>query len=579
MSALAYLRSVEAEFHAAPPSLVVVPLSTLGNWAAEAALWTPTSNVVVLHGNKASRAVIAQHELLMPDGVTPKASVVITTYETVMADTPLFVPPHAWAALVLDEGHKIKAGPAARGFSTLRSLDVGHALFLTGTPVQNNVKELFHLLHFLRPDLYPTFEAFTTAARGAGGRAQDDAARLHELAKRHMLRRTKREVLTDLPSRREVRVPVDLSPLQAAWYRALLTRSYGLLSGSDAASAGSAGGSAGGGGAALHNLVIQLRKVANHPYLIDGTEPLSADDADAPGAPRADAAAAAASSAARLAALRVAASGKLQLLASLLPALRARGHRVLLFSQFVRQLDVLEDYVSSAFGRSAFERVDGGVCGPDRQAAIARFSAPGSAAFVFLLSTRACGLGLNLTSADTVIIYDSDWCARSGGRRAAGHRLWFFVAFACKRKRVFLTRRRFVFTGTRTRTRRRWREPTAVRCDTPAENQSFISYYSISLLLLFPADARPRSRADEAGRGAAPLLPRHRGGARAARRVPQAGARRRAHEGRRRAGAGGWQRGCARRGAVERRPALGRRGALLARRRRRRRRRRGRPGG
>ena len=147
VSALAYMRALEAEYHAARPCLAVVPLSTLANWAAEARVWAPQSNVIVLHGNRDARAIVRDHELRLPPGPrkgergVPKAGIVLTTYEMVIGDLPLFRS-IAWETLVLDEGHRLKGGPASRGFDALAQLDVAHRVLLTGTPVQNNLVRL-----------------------------------------------------------------------------------------------------------------------------------------------------------------------------------------------------------------------------------------------------------------------------------------------------------------------------------------------------------------------------------------------------------------------------------------------------
>jgi hypothetical protein len=144
----------------------------------------------------------------------------------------------------------------------------------------------------------------------------------------------------------------------------------------------------------LMNVMMELRKCCNHPYLVNGVE----DKATA-GIARHDAE--------ELTRVLVDASGKLVLMDKLLPKLQAGGHKVLVFSQMVRCLDILEDYLKQR--RYLYERLDGNVRGNDRQSAIDRFSKKGSDRFVFLLCTRAGGLGINLTAADTVIIYDSDW--------------------------------------------------------------------------------------------------------------------------------------------------------------------------
>ncbi|KAK9133798.1 hypothetical protein Scep_013326 [Stephania cephalantha] len=174
-------------------------------------------------------------------------------------------------------------------------------------------------------------------------------------------------------------VPVELSSIQAEYYRAMLTKNYQILRNIGKGVAQQS----------MLNIVMQLRKVCNHPYLIPGTEPDSG-------------------SVEFLQEMRIKASAKLTLLHSMLKVLNKEGHRVLIFSQMTKLLDILEDYLTIEFGPKTFERVDGSVSVTDRQAAISRFNQD-KTRFVFLLSTRSCGLGINLASADTVIIYDSDF--------------------------------------------------------------------------------------------------------------------------------------------------------------------------
>ena len=149
----------------------------------------------------------------------------------------------------------------------------------------------------------------------------------------------------------------------------------------------------------LMNIMMELRKCCNHPFLIRGAEQsivaetrekkpeLKNDDL--------------------VLQSMLDSSGKMVLLDKLLPKLRSQGHKVLVFSQMVRMLDIIQDYLT--LKGYSFERIDGGVKINERQAAIDRFSAPGSDRFIFLICTRAGGFGINLTAADTVIIYDSDW--------------------------------------------------------------------------------------------------------------------------------------------------------------------------
>lgn len=156
------------------------------------------------------------------------------------------------------------------------------------------------------------------------------------------------------------------------------------------------------------NIMMELRKCCNHPFLVNGVEEAVA------ATQRIDR-----SNEQEVFRMLTEASGKLTLMDKLLPKLQAGGHKVLVFSQMVRCLDILEDYLKHK--HYLYERLDGNVRGNERQSAIDRFSKKGSDRFVFLLCTRAGGLGINLTAADTVIIYDSDWCApREGATPACG---------------------------------------------------------------------------------------------------------------------------------------------------------------
>ncbi|KAI4298131.1 hypothetical protein L6164_031725 [Bauhinia variegata] len=174
-------------------------------------------------------------------------------------------------------------------------------------------------------------------------------------------------------------VPVELSSIQAEYYCAMLTKNYQILRNIGKGVAQQS----------MLNIVMQLRKVCNHPYLIPGTEPDSG-------------------SVEFLHEMRIKASAKLTLLHSMLKILHKEGHGVLIFSQMTKLLDILEDYLSIEFGPKTYERVDGSVSVADRQSEIARFNQDKSR-FVFLLSTHSCRLGINLATDDTVIIYDSDF--------------------------------------------------------------------------------------------------------------------------------------------------------------------------
>jgi hypothetical protein len=190
----------------------------------------------------------------------------------------------------------------------------------------------------------------------------------------------KENVEKSLAAKEETVVEVELTNIQKQYYRAIYERNYNVLLGK------------GGTLPSLMNIMMELRKCCNHPYLIKGVEDnVLGNSKDL----------------AQINETLIQSSGKLVLIDKLLPKLKAQGSKVLIFSQMVRVLDILEDYLR--YRKYKFERLDGGIRGNDRQAAIDRFSKPDSDIFVFLLSTRAGGLGINLTAANTVIIFDSDW--------------------------------------------------------------------------------------------------------------------------------------------------------------------------
>ena len=204
---------------------------------------------------------------------------------------------------------------------------------------------------------------------------QNAVGKLHAILKPFMLRRVKRDVATELPPKIETKLFVGLTKMQNEWYRKLLSK--------DATSLNQVGGA---DKVRLLNILMQLRKCCNHPYLFDGAEP---------GPPYEEGPHLWEN------------SGKMNLLHRLLVKLRAGKHRVLLFSQMTRMLDIFEDYCRHL--ELPYCRIDGNTGGLDRDNMIEGFNEPDSDKFIFLLSTRAGGLGINLATADTVIIYDSDW--------------------------------------------------------------------------------------------------------------------------------------------------------------------------
>merc|ERR1712227_318960 len=262
-------------------------------------------------------------------------------------------------------------------FKVLAGYAITYKMLLTGTPLQNNLEELFYLLNFLTPGKFSDLSKFQQDFEDIG--KEEQVRLLHEMLGPHMLRRLKADVLKNMPTKSEFIVRTNLAPAQKKVYKNILTRNFEALN------------SKGGAQVSLLNIMMELKKCANHPYLLPGP----AEEAQL--APNG------------LFEINgmIKACGKLTLMTKMLKKLKEQGHRVLVFSQMTKMLDLLEDYLDGMGYK--YERIDGGITGTVRQEAIDRFNDKKADQFVFLLSTRAGGLGINLATADTVIIYDSDW--------------------------------------------------------------------------------------------------------------------------------------------------------------------------
>ncbi|XP_034030390.1 chromodomain-helicase-DNA-binding protein 4 isoform X2 [Thalassophryne amazonica] len=385
-----FLYSLYKEGHSKGPFLVSAPLSTIINWEREFELWAPDLYVVTYVGDKDSRAVIRENEFSfegnairggkkaskMKKDSPVKFHVLLTSYELITIDQAA-LGSIEWACLVVDEAHRLKNNQS-KFFRVLNNYPLQHKLLLTGTPLQNNLEELFHLLNFLTPERFNNLEGFLEEFADIA--KEDQIKKLHDMLGPHMLRRLKADVFKHMPSKTELIVRVELSSMQKKYYKFILTRNFEALN-----------TRGGGNQVSLLNVVMDLKKCCNHPYLF----PAAATEA--PKLPNGMYEGTALTKA----------SGKLLLLHKMMKKLKEGGHRVLVFSQMTKMLDLLEDFLENEGYK--YERIDGSVTGNLRQEAIDRFNAPGAPQFVFLLSTRAGGLGINLASADTVIIYDSDW--------------------------------------------------------------------------------------------------------------------------------------------------------------------------
>ncbi|SJL05568.1 uncharacterized protein ARMOST_08931 [Armillaria ostoyae] len=366
------------------PALVVVPNSTITNWVREFERWAPNLRVVPFYGESKAREVIKNYELkhkTKEAGTTgAKFHVLVTTYEALLGQkdfTPVFKNQPRWEVLVIDE---VKSDKSLL-FRKLNELNSIHRIIMTGTPLNNNIRELFNLMNFLDPEQWNDLEAMEKEHEEL---TEELVKQLHSRLRPYFLRRIKSEVL-QLPPKNEVIVPVSMTPLQKEIYRRILSHNLELLAALTQPGTKTGAQSKG----RINNVLMQLRKCLQHPYLcFEDIEPAGLSPQETHEK-------------------LIDASAKLRLLKSLLPKLKARGHRVLLFSQFVIGLNIIEDFLVGEGIK--YLRLDGNTKGTERQKGMDEFNRPGSDVFIYLLTTRAGGVGINLFSADTVIIYDPDF--------------------------------------------------------------------------------------------------------------------------------------------------------------------------
>lgn len=424
------------------PFLVCGPLSTLPNWISEFKRFSPEIPVLLYHGNQQERRQLAQ-KINKRDGVLQTYPVVITSFEIAMRDRPV-LQHRSWKYMILDEGHRIK-NMNCRLIRELKQFRSDNKLLLTGTPLQNNLAELWSLLNFLLPDVFDDLRSFeswfdiTGISQNANDivvkeREQNILHMLHQILTPFLLRRLKTDVTLEVPPKREVMVYAPLTKKQEEFYTAIVNRTIEKIVGQDKPTEPVQISNGRGkrrsrkvvnysevdketpdelfirllkqqeaeqerivmevnlpGSAEVNlkmrNIMMLLRKCCNHPYLIEyPLDPVTQEF--------------------KIDKELINSSGKFLILDRMLPEMKKRGHKILIFSQMTMMLDIIMDYCY--YRNFTFCRLDGTMKYAEREENMHKFNTDPDV-FIFLVSTRAGGLGINLTAADTVILFDSDW--------------------------------------------------------------------------------------------------------------------------------------------------------------------------
>ncbi|XP_041340166.1 SWI/SNF-related matrix-associated actin-dependent regulator of chromatin subfamily A containing DEAD/H box 1 isoform X3 [Pyrgilauda ruficollis] len=404
------------------PHLIVVPASTIDNWIREVHLWCPELNVLFYYGSQEDR----KHLRLDIHNKVVDFNVIVTTYNSAISsseDRGLFRRLKLNYA-IFDEGHMLKNMSSIR-YQHLMTINAKNRLLLTGTPVQNNLLELMSLLNFVMPDMFSSstseirrmFSSKTKSAEEQSIYEKERIAHAKQIIKPFILRRVKDEVLKQLPPKKDLIELCAMSDKQEQLYLALVNKLKKTINSNEKNSD-------------MGNAMMQLRKMANHPLLhrqyytndklrtmssLMLKEPTHCDanpdlifedmtvmtdfelhvlckqyshindfmlDVD-----------------------QILDSGKFRALERILSDLKEKGDRVVLFSQFTMMLDILEVFLKHWQHR--YLRLDGKTQISERIHLIDEFNTD-MGIFVFLLSTKAGGLGINLTSANVVILHDID---------------------------------------------------------------------------------------------------------------------------------------------------------------------------
>jgi superfamily II DNA or RNA helicase len=343
--------------------LLVCPTSVIGNWQHEAARFTPGLSVIVHHGTDRAKGATLRR-------VVTKNDLLVTSYSLLQRDIEA-LRKVSWRGVVLDEAQNVK-NPETKQAKAARGLEAGYRVALTGTPVENNVGDLWSIMEFLNPGLLGTQAAFkrTFFVPIQASRDETAMARLKSLTGPFLLRRLKtdRSIISDLPEKMEMKVYCTLTREQASLYAAVVEEAVEALESSD--------------GIRRKGVVLatlsKLKQVCNHPAQFLGDNSAIPDR-----------------------------SGKLARLVEMLEEILETGERALIFTQFAEMGEIIRNHLQETFGDEV-PFLHGGVAKAKRDRMVARFQEDGGSS-VFLLSLKAGGTGLNLTNASHVFHFDRWW--------------------------------------------------------------------------------------------------------------------------------------------------------------------------
>ena len=351
--------------------LIIVPKVTIKNWEREINKWLPKIKLLYFYGDKDERKILSEHTIK-----ESHYDIILTTFECSMKEKTALASLN-YEYLIIDEAHRLK-NDQGKFSMIVRKFKSKHRLLLTGTPFQNNLHELWSLLNFLMPNIFNDSEEFdrifnldTATEEGQ----MKIVKQIHQLLKPFVLRRLKNEIKFKIPPKKEIFLYVGLSELQKNMYKQILSKNIDVVNGVNKDRI------------QLLNILMQLKKVCNHPYLFPNVEK---------GPPYIEGE------------HLVNNSMKLKILDILLKKIHSENNnKVLIFSQMTTLLNILDDYCR--YRQFSYLRMDGQTSSEDRDKRIEEFQNPNSDKWIFLISTRAGGLGINLHAANIVILYDSDW--------------------------------------------------------------------------------------------------------------------------------------------------------------------------